>query len=79
MMSAACLWCGASFDPRESGGSAQRFCCPSHRRAFDQAARDYVRRERAAGRLTVVEVQDSARARPGGQVAAEAALTRARH
>jgi len=69
-----CVWCSSPFELRADGGSAQRFCCPAHRRAFDQAARDYVRREIASGRLTVAEVQDSARAVVDGQVTAEATL-----
>jgi len=56
-MSARCLWCSAPFEPRETGGTAQRFCCPAHRRAFDQAARAYVRHAIAEGRLTTSELK----------------------
>jgi hypothetical protein len=52
-MTALCLWCGASFEPRTSGGRAQRFCCPAHRHAYATAARQYVDREISAARLTV--------------------------
>jgi hypothetical protein len=31
-----CLWCGTAFQPRTDGGTAQRFCKPGCRRAFDQ-------------------------------------------
>lgn len=34
-----CLWCGKSFRPRTTGGSAQRFCCSGHRHEFGSAAR----------------------------------------
>ena len=35
----ACLWCGSTFPPRRTGGKRQRFCLPTHRRAFETAAR----------------------------------------
>src|SRR5262249_27029845 len=31
---ARCLWCGRSFRPRSTGGSAQKFCCTEHRQQF---------------------------------------------
>ena len=34
-----CLWCGRTFTPRRSGGSAQRFCAPKHRLQYWAAAR----------------------------------------
>ncbi len=58
---ARCLWCGLAFTPRDTGGSPQRFCGPYHRRAFDLAARRYVRREITAGRLTVAELIEEVR------------------
>ena len=67
---ARCLWCGLAFAPRDTGGSPQRFCGPYHRRAFDTAARRYVRREITAGRLTVAEL--------AGEVPAEAEFRRRR-
>jgi hypothetical protein len=36
-----CVWCGSAFTPRSSGGSPQRFCCPSHRHRFGGAARKW--------------------------------------
>lgn len=56
----ACLWCSASFAPRESGGKAQKFCRPAHRRAFDRAAREYVVRAIETGRLSHAELQGMA-------------------
>ncbi len=49
----ACLWCGAGFRPRATGGSAQRFCSAPCRRAFDTACRIYAATEVNAGRLPV--------------------------
>jgi hypothetical protein len=48
-----CLWCGWAFTPRTSGGSAQRFCCSSHRQAFWIAARRWTMRAIDAGLLSV--------------------------
>ena len=63
----ACLWCETAFQPRTDGGTAQRFCKPSCRRAFDQASRAWVRRQVDAGRLSVADLQSglgTARALP---------------
>ena len=49
----ACLWCGADFEPRATGGKPQRFCQPVCRRAFDAACRLYAASEVEAGRLPV--------------------------
>src|SRR5258707_5697973 len=50
---AHCLWCGRSFTPRKTGGSAQRFCCLAHRKAFWTAARRWTMRAIETGLLTV--------------------------
>lgn len=57
-----CLWCPTEYEPRRDGGKAQRFCSPACRRAFDQAAREYVREAVKAGTLTVAEIQNTPRA-----------------
>ena len=54
----ACLWCGMAFQPRTDGGTAQRFCKPSCRRAFDHAARAWVRRQVHDGCLSVADLHD---------------------
>ena len=54
----ACLWCGMTFQPRTDGGTAQRFCKPSCRRAFDQASRAWVRRQVDDGCLSVADLRD---------------------
>lgn len=48
-----CIWCGHSFTPRTSGGTAQRFCCPSHRHAFGSAARRWATLAVERGLITV--------------------------
>lgn len=48
-----CLWCGREFVARQTGGSAQSFCCAAHRHKFGTASRRYVAREIAAGHLTI--------------------------
>ena len=48
-----CLWCGRSFTPRSTGGSAQKFCCTEHRQQFWIAARRWTMRAIEAGLLSV--------------------------
>ena len=50
---AECLWCGAAFARRATGGTAQRFCSGRCRQAFHTAARRYVAREIDEGRLDI--------------------------
>src|SRR5205814_6302944 len=50
---AHCLWCDRAFKPRKTGGSAQRFCCLAHRKAFWTAARRWTMRAIETGLLTV--------------------------
>ena len=61
----ACVWCGQPFKPRRTGGSPQRFCLPAHRRAFDMAARRYVDRLIAAGRVSIADLHAPPAARAG--------------
>jgi hypothetical protein len=64
----ACLWCGEAFQARTNGGTTQRFCKTAHRRAFDHAARVWVRRAIERGILTVAQLRGvarTARALPG--------------
>ena len=48
-----CLWCGKTFTPRVTGGSAQKFCCTGHRQEFWIAARRWTMRAIDAGLLSV--------------------------
>lgn len=68
-MTSTCIWCSEPFEPRRDGGSKQRFCSTAHRRAFESAARAYVRRAIEEGTLTVAELRNApgtARALVGG-------------
>jgi len=56
----ACLWYGTAFERRRDGGKSQRFCSPTHRRAFETAARTYVRRAIEDGTLTVANLREAA-------------------
>ena len=48
-----CLWCEQPFECRASGGKAQRFCSPEHRKAFHRAARQWAVGAVEAGVVTV--------------------------
>jgi hypothetical protein len=50
---AHCVWCGRTFAPRATGGSAQKFCSSGHRQAFWIAARRWTMRAIEAGLLSV--------------------------
>jgi hypothetical protein len=50
---ARCLWRGRAFRPRETGGSAQKFCSTGHRQAFWDAARRWMMRAVETGLLSV--------------------------
>ena len=52
-LDACCLWCGRTFTPRATGGSAQKFCCTGHRQQFWIAARRWTMRAIEAGLLSV--------------------------
>ena len=56
-LTTACSWCGQPFEPRRTGGSVQRFCATACRRAFDRAARSWVRQAIAEGLLIVADLQ----------------------
>jgi hypothetical protein len=56
--STRCSWCDRAFRPRQSGGHAQRFCCPSCRRAFHAAARNWVLAGLAAGDIGISDVKN---------------------
>ncbi len=52
-MSALCTWCGTEYEPRNNGGSAQRFCSAPCRRAFDSACRIWAAAEYDAERVSI--------------------------
>ena len=59
MKQIACVWCGAEFEPRATGGRRQRFCSTSCRQDFYGACRDWTVGEVEAGRVLVSTVRDA--------------------
>jgi hypothetical protein len=53
-----CMWCGAGFAPRTTGGSRQAFCRTRCRRDFDAACRAYARAALASGSVTVSDLKN---------------------
>jgi hypothetical protein len=54
----SCSWCDRTFRPRQSGGHAQRFCCPSCRHTFHAAARSWVLAGLAAGHIAISHIRN---------------------
>ena len=52
-MSALCTWCGTAYEPRNNGGSAQRFCSKDCRQNFNTACRIWAAAEYEAERLSI--------------------------
>ncbi len=52
-MNPLCRWCGTTYSPRNNGGSTQRFCSASCRRAFDSACRIWAAAEYEAERVSI--------------------------
>ncbi len=52
-----CLWCGAEFQARSTGGSRQRFCQPRHRVAFHTLARRWAEAMVESGTVTTAEMR----------------------
>jgi len=52
-----CLWCHKPYEPRSDGRRAKQYCSPRFRRAFDGAARAWVRQAVIGGALTIDELQ----------------------
>jgi hypothetical protein len=57
MKPCCCLWCHKPYEPRSDGGRAKRYCSRACRRAFDGAARAWVRQAVIGGALTIEELQ----------------------
>jgi hypothetical protein len=59
MNACRCSWCRKPFQARSDGGKAQRYCSATCRRAFDGAARAWVRRAIDQGTLTSADLQEA--------------------
>src|SRR5438132_1640628 len=65
----SCPWCDRPFQARRDGGKRQVFCCPSCRRAFHAAARNWVLAGLATGHIAISDVKNgplATRALSGG-------------
>jgi hypothetical protein len=56
-----CEWCGAPFEPRQDGGSAQRFCSRACRAALHKAARRWALALLAGGYITADNLRQGRR------------------
>jgi hypothetical protein len=52
-----CLLCDRPFQPRRTGGTPKKFCCPAHRNAFHTAARKWAEKAVADGRITLDDLK----------------------
>ncbi len=56
-MTSLCTWCGTNFQPRNNGGSAQRFCSKDCRQNFNTACRIWAAHEYQAERVSIFELR----------------------
>jgi hypothetical protein len=53
-----CVWCGAKFEPRKTGGKPQTCCCRSHTRAFWRALRWWGSEQFEAGKVSAQQLHE---------------------
>lgn len=63
-MNATCLWCGADFERRTTGGKVQRYCSTVCRRAIERAARAWAIARVERGETSVEEIREGAEPTP---------------
>ncbi len=56
-MNQLCTWCATEFEPRNNGGSAQRFCSKDCRENFNTACRIWGAQEHQAKRVSIFELR----------------------
>ena len=56
-MTKQCEWCQEEFQPRESGGSPQKFCSKRCKRLFEKSIRRWAYIQHAQGRINLSELQ----------------------
>jgi len=56
-MTKQCEWCQKDFQPRQSGGSPQRFCSKICKRFFERSLLRWARQQHAQGTLKIAELQ----------------------
>ena len=52
-----CQWCQNEFQPRESGGSPQKFCGRDCKRLFEKSIRQWASNKYSKGTLKIDELQ----------------------
>ena len=56
-MTRQCEWCQEKFQPRESGGSPQKFCGRECKRLFEKSIRRWAYMQYDQGKLNLSELQ----------------------
>ena len=56
-MTKQCEWCQREYEPRNSGGSPQKFCTKKCKRLFEKSIRQWAYDERTKGKLNLSELQ----------------------
>ena len=56
-MTSLCTWCGTEFEPRNNGGSVQKFCSKDCRQDFNAACRIWAAREYEAERVSIFDLR----------------------
>ena len=56
-MTSQCEWCQEEFQPRESGGSPQKFCGRDCKRLFEKSIRQWASNKYSKGTLKIGELQ----------------------
>ena len=56
-MTKQCEWCKREYEPRNSGGSPQKFCSRECKRLFEKSIRQWAYNEHTKGSLNLSELQ----------------------
>ena len=56
-MTSQCEWCQRDYEPRNSGGSPQKFCTKQCKRLFEKSIRRWSYMQHAQGKLNLSELQ----------------------
>ena len=56
-MISQCKWCRKEYEPRDSGGSPQKFCSKQCKRLFEKTILKWAYDEHAKGRINLFELE----------------------
>ena len=56
-MTNQCKWCRNDYEPRDSGGSPQKFCSKQCKRLFEKTILKWAYDEHAKGRINLSELE----------------------